>query len=345
MKNKKLIIIATIFAIVIAWAFTTVKEKMPAHESEQVSSGKFIEKLQGKTSDIAHITLRYKAKQLDLKKINDQWVIESKYNYPVDMARIRNIITGAESLEKIGKKTDNPARFDTIGLIDPSDERSTATRVIMTGENMNDILADFIKGNAGNNDKTRETVYVRKSNENQSWLAKGNEEILLDAGSLLSYTSFKIAADRISHFEVRHPDNQENFVAYRLPETKDFHLVKPEGKKENSSSELNYISTMMDSGFILLDVQPAENIPFPPNKTTTALIKTYDGMELEIQTTNIEGINWIRMTARTADSADEYTRQQGDSINKIAEHWTYEVGSTTGAILTTKLVDIQEQTK
>ncbi len=80
-----------------------------------------------------------------------RWTIPSHHDYPADARdRLAKTAAGIIELKKDDFRTDLPADFDTLGVIDPLDESSPSingrgTRVTVRGEN-DVILADLIFG-------------------------------------------------------------------------------------------------------------------------------------------------------------------------------------------------------
>jgi hypothetical protein len=338
--DKKLISLAIATVLTVAVAYFVVKEK--SSETYELAETIFLQKLQGKTSDVASLVFVYQDKKNTIRKINGNWQIVDKHNYIVEEDIIGGMIVNAEQFRIIEKKTDNPARFEPLGLNSPEAKEQVSTRIIMSNIDDSQVYADFIRGKQRGFGKLEknQAFYVRNTDENQGWLVDGKFPIEINADIFLNKSEYKIDKNRIMRVSYNNPKDV-NYEISRMMPSADFEISTP-AKEAHSRQTLNEMGWILAEELKFEDVKPA-SLEVKNNILNEINFKTYDGLEFIIKIVeNTEQGVWVVISANgDKDSA----KKEAERINLVANGWVYKVSDRSAEILTKKLVDIEFKEK
>src|SRR6185295_1153316 len=109
----------------------------------------------------------------------------------------RSVAVGMAELTTLEPKTANPDMLNFVGLAAP-DKGGNGVEVVLNdamGKPMGDIVVGQPQGAA--DELGRTGVYVRRPNENQTWLARGTLTPKPNAADWLDKNVINIARDRI----------------------------------------------------------------------------------------------------------------------------------------------------
>jgi hypothetical protein len=333
MKNKGLIISAIITVIAIIAAIMLVKNNAPT-KSEDVTSQRFIKNLQGNVDKVGTVVFKQQGHQLKVKFIDGTWALPGKYNYPVEVQKIRDVVANAEKLQVIEKKTDDKTRLSGLGLGDPDDPKATGPRIVFMDAAEDKVYADFVRGNEKTSGKIagQNELYVRNSGEDQAWSVTGNFPIKLDADALLNKKVYAIDAKRIKKATFK-PIKGKEFELTKADAAADFKITTPP-KSAKDGNLLNSMGGILSTGLVLADVAPRAMKPFDEKAIDNFTFETFDGLTITIQMMTFDDGKWIIIAA---DSSEEAKKTEADSINSVAKDWVYKVSDTTINLLTKDL--------
>jgi hypothetical protein len=329
-KSNKLILAAIIAVIAILVAVVVAKQKEPVSQ-ENISSGKFLKDLQGNVDKVGTVVFKQQGHQLKVKFIDGTWVLPGKYNYPIEVEKIRDVVVNAERLEVIEKKTNEKERLISLGLGDPDDAKAATPRIVFMDASEDKIFADFIRGNEKTSGKIAgaNELYVRNSGEDQAWSVTGNFPIKLDADALLNKKAYAIDASRMHKASFKRIKGKSLELTRESPAA-DFKLTNPV-KTAKDGNVLNNMGTILSTGLVLADVAPRALKSFEKKSTDDAKFETYDGLTVYVQMLTMDDGKWITISA---EGADEAKKAEADTINSIAKDWVYKVSGTTGDLFT-----------
>jgi len=342
MKNKNHYIILAIIAVVFVVLAVFTVDKKAQVEGVRIS-GPFFPDLGSDVDNIQAMAIQKDAKQAKVILEGDKWIIPEKFNYPVEAAKIRNMILSAASYRIIEKKTDNPDRFKFLGLenTDKVQEDGKATRITFMDKSGTIVYADYIKGAEGRSGRIEDgsSLYVRNANENQAYLVRAEFKAPMSFHEILSQSVYHIDSERIARATFIRPDGNR-FETARSDKGQDFKIVGNE-KDIKDPVQQSFISTVLEGAFIIGDVLPEDYKEFSKDKTYRNVYKTFDGLEVTVRTIYLGGEYWVKISASGKDAAKE----EADIINSYASPWVYRVGEKTGRLLTIRLSDLVKEEK
>ena len=286
MKAKTLGILAaiTIVGIVVA----VFVNQQPA--SQFPNSGELLfPQLLSAVNDVNEVVVETKEQTVTLVRGENTWGVKEKAGYRADVEKVKQTIIGLAELRILEPKTKNPELYDRLGLQDKGQEGSLSTTLtVKTPNNAEAVLV--IVGNqrpAKGNPRMSE-IYVRKPGDPQAWLVIGNLPLEKVAGEWLDKEITALTTKRVHRVMVTHPGGETLLVSKENPEDLDFQLDSvPAGFKVASQFNVNnVVGTLVQLS--LEDVKQETEVNFQDRSGLTAVLETFDGLRLHVQTAKVE---------------------------------------------------------
>jgi hypothetical protein len=132
----------------------------------------------------------------------ETWVLPEQEDYPVRSDKVRELLVGLTELRLTEPRTSDAAMLERLGLDDPAKPGSTAA-MLRVLDGAGKPIAELVVGRRrmrtqGN---VPETVYVRRPDETQSWLAEGRLPLDADPQLWIDRDIANIARERILKVE------------------------------------------------------------------------------------------------------------------------------------------------
>lgn len=282
MKAKALGILAGITIVGIVVAVFVNQE--PASQLPNSGELLFPSLLSG-VNDVSEVVVETKDQTVTLVREENIWGVKEKAGYRADVEKVKQTLIGLAELRILEPKTKNPELYDRLGLQDKEQEGSLSTTVTLKTPN-NPGAALVILGNqrpAKGNPRMSE-IYARKPGEPQTWLTIGNLPLEKVAGEWLDKEITALTTKRVHRVTVTHPDGETLLVSKDKPEDLDFQLDSiPAGFKVASQFNVNnVVGTLVQLSFE--DVKEEQEVNFQDRSGVTAVLETFDGLRLHVQT-------------------------------------------------------------
>jgi len=266
-----------------------------AFESGSSSSAAGIEKkallpaLEGAINDVVALRVDGAEGAFTVRREDDgTWGMEEKRGYPVDLQKVRGILIGMSAATILEAKTSNPELYGRLGVQDPGTEEAESTRV--TALNAADeevaslIVGDrrWAKGAARTPGTSEETYFVRRSGEDQAWLAEGNLQVEGDEGQWLEREILDVARERIRSVRIEHADGEVVRVSKESEDETNFALADiPEGKQLSYASAPNTLGSAL-ARLTMDDVVPSADVVFDDPPLSRCTFETFDGLTVVV---------------------------------------------------------------
>ncbi|MDH5700085.1 MAG: DUF4340 domain-containing protein [Nitrospirota bacterium] len=286
MKAKTLGILAAITIVGIVAAIFVNQE--PA--SQLPSSGELLfPQLLSVVNDVNEVVVATKDQTVTLVRGEKTWGVKEKAGYRADVEKVKQTIIGLAELRILEPKTKNPELYDRLGLQNKEQEGSLSTTVTVKTPN-NPEAALVIVGNqrpAKGNPRMSD-IYVRKPVDPQTWLVIGNLPLEKVAGEWLDKEITALTTKRVHRVTITHPGGETLLVSKDKPEDLDFLLDSiPAGFKVASQFNVNnVVGTLVQLS--LEDVKKEQGVNFQGHSGVTAVLETFDGLRLQVETAKEE---------------------------------------------------------
>lgn len=345
MTTKKYITITLIALAILVWAYSASKEVVTVKSVQEKKQELLIPDLAKNIENVGTVLIRSKGKSFKVHRQSGSWVMPNKYDYPVDVEKIRDLVQNSARIEILEAKTSDPANYESLGLDDPEKESSKAIRIVLLGEDGKTKYADYIRGinrKAINTTKSNE-IYARLFNSKQAYLVKADLNFDLSAHTLLSGETFVIKYDRLKSitFDYLKGTTDDFTIGKDIPGQLDFAIINPADVKLKAFGKANAISTSLEN-MELLDIIPADKFPVADYEVEITY-KTFSGLSVYVKLYNYKDDHWIAISAAASDEKDKQAREDADKINHLASKWVYKVDYNSTGGFYYKLSDLVKE--
>jgi hypothetical protein len=254
-------------------------------------------------------------------------------------------------LNLVEQRTSRADWHEKLGVSLP---KSGGTGTLVTMKNAKgEVLASVILGSSveGASAAGQQAVYVRHSNQPQTYVARGNFAPPTEESQWLDKAFIDLARTRVKTAAVTPFKGRPYSVTRDKPTDENFRIVEaiPAGRVLRTESEPNAIGNAL-MGMSFDDVKPLADVNFA-NATAGASFKTFDGLGLSIKVVELDREFWLTVAATHDASvpapADDKAgglkpdvAKEAADINKTVSGWAYKVPRYKGVLLTTPMEDL-----
>lgn len=284
MNSKSLLVAAILAAVlVIAGLFATGNDNTAAKEStgagEVLMAG-----LYDQMGEVAEVTVKTSEGEFHVKSSDGQWVLAERGGYPVQVDRVRSALIAIAELKTVERKTADPMRYGQLGVqpVGSDAGAETQSKEIVMKNAAGDSLASLIIGKSRSGGRGG-TFYVRRPEEDSSWLVEGELPNLPSTGDawldkkVLEVKRNDVSAARITHADgevltISKADADTNFSVHDLPADRE---LTYEGVAGGIAGALQYVNFQ--------DVMPADEFEAPESQLSVTNLWTKDGLRVTAQ--------------------------------------------------------------
>jgi hypothetical protein len=264
MKPKTMLFLVIILGILIGISLIIKTMQTPSVSKKSRLGGELLENLP--VNDIASVTIQSKEDTVQLGKVDDKWVVKSRYNYPVDFKKLIDFVKKWKEA-KIGRSFKaSEASLARMELFPPdkseAKEDEKGIRVTLKKDD-DSVIANIITGKVRENDQRASGgQYVRIDDSETVYLTDKNFKYMTkDSKGWIDKDLLDIKEEDIQKVVCRNKTNEEIFTIQREKKGEDAKLVNvPEGRKQKKS-EVSSVLRALSS----LRIEDIEN---PSDKQT-----------------------------------------------------------------------------
>lgn len=343
--SKKNIILAAVTVVILLWAYSSSRTVVNTKVGEIKQDALLMPDLEKNIDNVGTVIIRSKGKSFKVHKENGQWVMPNKYNYPIGVEKIRDLVQNSARIAIIEKKTNDPKNFADLGLDDAEKADGSAIRVVMMSSDEKTTYADYMRGinrKGVNGETQRNEIYSRLFSDNQAYLVRGDLNFDLGAHTLLSGETFAIKYQKLQSINFNYPKSSaDNFTLYKPAETAlDFVISEPQGKTIKAYGKANAISTSLEY-MELADIVKAGEFPVKDPEVIITY-KTFAGLTMVVKLYKHNNDNWLTFAA-SADAANKQASDDAARINNLAAPWVYKVDFKSTGGFYYKLADLLKE--
>jgi hypothetical protein len=325
MKPRTLLALVVIGVLAVAggWYFGTAEE--PGGRQGYSAGTLMFPDLAAKLQDAARIEITHQDKTTSIARHGDAWGLEDRGGYVVQQAKLRGMLTALTELRLVEPRTADPAQFNRLGLEDPKGKEGSANllRVLDTkGQPIVAVIVGHRRVRTQGN--VPEQVYVRRPDDNQTWLAEGSLQVDADPQQWLDRDIISIDHARIAKVAVTRGDEALEFAR----EGEKLVLKSP---AEHPPLE-NYKVDDVDRGLELLTFQDVQADKDPVGDAVgKSVYTTSDGLAVAVTVFKGDKDIWARFAAAPAPGLDaaagDKVKAEADKLNARLAGWTYQLGA------------------
>jgi hypothetical protein len=323
------LVVLGVIAVAGGWYFGTAERP---REEQAFNAGKLMfPDLAPRLQNAARIEITHQDKTIALAKHGDGWGLEDRGGYAVQAAKLRGMLTALTELRLVEARTTDPTQFNRLGLEDPHGKEGSSNLLRVLDASGKPIVA-LIVGHrrVRTQGNVPEQVYVRRPDDNQTWLAEGGLQVDADPQLWLDRDIMNIDHTRIASVVVTHSDGKLEFGR----DGQKLVLKSPTDHPPLDDYKLDDI----DRGLELLtfeDVQTDKDAVGEP--LGQVVFTTSDGMVVTATVFKGEKDIWARFGVTEADK----TKDEADKLNAHVTGWTYKLGVWKQKALVPTLDDLK----
>jgi Domain of unknown function (DUF4340) len=253
------------------------------------------------------------------------WVLPDRMNYPASFEEVKKTLVALATMETIEPKTDNPELFHYVDLDAPPAGNGVA--ITLTGDKGH-VMAALIAGKSeAVGDEANIDLFVRKANENQSWLVKSPVEIKSSQSDWMDKKVLDVDRDRVARVEVQ-PATGPSYTVSRTKPTEASFTVSPlpKGRELAYPGAGDGEASVMDD-FTFDDSRPASDFDF--NNAARVTTRTFDGLIVTVDVIKQGDDYWTRVFA-DSQPGDQKAAREALAINTHAAGWAFKLPAYKG---------------
>ena len=282
MNAKTLSMLAGLTLLVVVAAVFLGQER---HSTFPQSGELLFPELMDKINDIKEIVLESNLDKITLARSESGWGVKEKEGYPADLEKVKRTLIGMAELRIREPKTKNPELYKKLGLQDHDADESTST--LATLKSNGGIESTSLVIGQQRPDKSEPSlseIFVRKPEDPQTWLVVGKLQLENNLTEWLDKEIVDIEGKRIQRVKVTQPAGEVLTIQKTKPDDLDFQIADmPKGYKISSQFNVNNVASTL-AKLTLEDVKKEEEVVFKNNSGINALLETFDGLQLHVET-------------------------------------------------------------
>ena len=313
-RRFALLVVAALVAIAAALFIST--QRNAPHESPGLA---LLPGLAGDLNSVTEVTVRKGSASptLTLHKVGEQWSVAQRDDYPVDVSKLRKLLSSLRDAKIVEEKTSDPARFSVIGVEDPAVAGAAGAEVaVVTGTGKNAVIVGKSVGD-GN--------FVRRQGENRSYSVAPSITVETEPRFWIDARLIDVPVALIQSIDFK-PAAGAGFALHRLnPADNTFSLDGvPAGRKAKDGHALAPSPSTL-TGLNAEDVAASSTVDF--TTPSQVIVTLTDGKVLTLIGTAVAGKHWIQvksnkdadLTAKTQGRAFEIASYRYDELFKPLE--------------------------
>lgn len=341
MKQTSIFALTGAAAVAAVLAIGTIAAQPRVESSDRVGDPMFPGLLEKVQDNLKTVVIQGASGTITLDRDGNVFRYRERANYPADTQKVVDLVVHIARLTKLESKTNQPDRYARLDLQDPTEKGSNAKHVTLldsSGKEMATLIVGKRKATLGGKDGG---TYVRLPGDAQTWLALGE----VNPGAAPKDWIAKEIADvpdaAVKRVTVTTPKG-ERVIAARGADDKFVIENLPKNVALESDFAAEEYSRIL-AGFQAEDVLPADQVPFPRDKTYGAVIETVEGSTITVEMTEANEKSWVKIAAKPAAGlgADSSAAQAMAAINARADGRVFEVPAYKAAIMKRTLADLR----
>ena len=267
--------VAVLLAVISVWQRASTGE--PEFKPQRMFPS-----LAAKIDNVATIQVETKGAAFNVSRTaQGDWVLPDKMNYPADFSIVRKTILGLSELDLVEGRTSRADWQERLGLGLPKSGGSGT--MVTLKDKKGEVLASLIAGGSveGASAGSRQAIYVRRPNQNQTFVARGNFSAPTDQQQWLNKAFISLARDRVKTAAIKPFKGRAYSVTRAKPNDENFRVVEaiPAGRILRTENEANGIGNAL-LGLSFDDVAPQSKFDFA--NAARAAFLSFDGLTLSL---------------------------------------------------------------
>ena len=272
MSTHRVIVLGVVAAIALGAALWSSQTR---RSDEVPVAPEVVPGLEAGINDVSEVRIRTAgdALQATIKRVDADWVLVERDNYPADVDGLRRYLLKLARAKRIESKTDTPALYEKLGVEAIDVATASGVQIEIDG------LKQPVKLIVGRNVPRGSGSYVRHAGEAQSWQADTDLAVEKLTANWLQRDLIDIAAGRVQRVEIT-PESGAKIEIVRSAEgaSGDFAVANLPKGREPASEFVGDATAGLLAGLRFDDVLSAAQHAPPAAGVTRAQFTTEEGI-------------------------------------------------------------------
>ena len=280
----------------------------------------FFPGLGDRLAQLGEITITSKSGSFHVRLQNANWVVVERDSFPADPAQLRAVAVGMAELQMVEPKTARADWLNFLGLGAP--DAGGDGVVVRLADTSGMAMAELLAGNTQNagDEFGPSTLYVRRPNENQSWMARGSLQPKPNAADWLDRNILAIARDRVKGATVTPVSGPAYNLARDNKDQPDFKLLDmPQGRELSFEGSPDGVGGAI-VGFIFDDIAKADQFDF--TRAPQSVSHTFDGLDITVKIATKAADRWAVVSAA---GTNPMAQMEAQTINARVGGWAFKL--------------------
>lgn len=312
-----------IVALAVAALYQRAADSGPSFTPQPVVPG-----LSDTINNVGEVMIETRDGSFHAKRTEDgNWVIPERSNFPANIQMVRSASVGMAELQAIEPRTAQPELLNRLGLGAPEDG-GDAVRVVVYNRD-GDVMGDILVGNEQGipDPEGLGRFYVRRTGENQAWLARGSMTVQRNASDWLDKDIISVNRDDIRATTFTPAMGPSYTLSRENEDATNYTLDNIPAGRELSYPGVTFAPATAIAAFSFDDVRPISEVDFSNAAEVTT--ETFDGLQITVRIVELDGASWASLSATTTDDADADQQAAADRINIAAHGWAFKLPEFT----------------
>lgn len=330
MTPKTVIKLGIVTLVAVAAAAASVASRMDGPRIVR-TSGSVLAGLEDRLDAVATISVLTADDEVTIERAGGQWTVKEKDEFPANRDDVRKVLFQLSQLRKVEAKTRKAELYSRIQVEDIEQEDAKSALVTLS-DDKGEMIAGLIVGKskfdmAGGSGRG---LYLRKPDDDQAWLARGELELGRDANGWLAKDLLDIDGKQIRRITTTMPNGDVIVFSRQDPESGELALDGLGDGQKLKEDVLSGLDSAL-SGLGLTDVAAAEKGPMAGKETVETEIVTFGGLVINLSMTDGEDGIWAKIEASVgvpaegAETGGKSTTELADEINARVSGWVFQV--------------------
>lgn len=289
----------------------------------------FIPGLLKNPDHITKVIIEDFSQKLTLQKIDGKWLLLERNNYPVLTDKVEDLLYSIADLRIVEPKTNNRAFFKQLDVNDITEPNSQAVFVLIQDDNGQDVAKFYVGKREGVRlgEEYLEHIFVRKVDDDQTWLVQGVVPISNDFRDWLEQPLLGlIESDQIKRVAIQRPKFERVIITRAKQDQEDFVLETVHAKR-GMVLDLDTVNTVPFEIAELEynDVVPAERVNAEWDNCITATLETFPGINVVLNIIKHDNKVLAKVQANASDEVSTELRSKVQAFNNNKKSWVYEL--------------------
>lgn len=284
---------------------------------DSLGRGRVLPDLREALNDVTEIRIQKgDGSRVTVRRNDEEWQVVER-EYPADESRVRQLLMNLSQLEVLEEKTSDPANYAQLGVEDVAGAGKATGSLVETVTPQKTFALIVGKPSGGS------STFVRVAGEARSFLAKPQLTVDADPARWVDRTIVELPQNRIREMVVTPARGNGYTLLREKSEDTDFKLTEvPKGREPVGASALNAVPGSLAS-LTLDDVRRVdEKTPDAGKSRPRAIVRTFDGLELEISGREEDSRHYLTLSAR---ATQDEVREEAERLSARFAGREYEI--------------------